>query len=80
MSRSAFVVAFLALLQGCSNAPTCDEPEFYESARLGKRIEPPDDLDALEASRELIIPEPSPRAPRDPASGCLDAPPTLRVD
>ena len=36
-------------LGGCSNAPTCDEPGFYESAQLGKRIEPPEDLDALEA-------------------------------
>ena len=65
---------------GCSNAPKCDEPEFYESAQGGTRIEAPEDLDNLQGHKEMVIPEASPRPPREPGSGCLDRPPTLRID
>jgi len=65
---------------GCGGPEMCEEPEFYEYAQVGKRIEAPDDLDGLAADRELVIPDASPRAPREPGSGCLDRPPTLRVD
>ena len=76
----AVITATVLLLSACSNAPICDEPEFYEAAQLGKRIEAPEDLDPLEPSREMVIPEPSPRAPRPPGSGCIDMPPTLRTE
>ena len=64
----------------CGGAETCEEPEVYESARVGQRIVTPEDLSSLAASRELMIPEASPRPPRTPGSGCLDRPPSLRVE
>jgi len=73
------VIATLAIV-GCSTAPNCDEPQFYEYATGGKRIEAPEDLDELQGTREMIIPEASPRPAREPGSGCLDRPPTLRIE
>ncbi len=72
-----FVLAAAVMITGCTSAPTCDEPAFYESATGGKRIEAPDDLDGLDEYKEMVIPEASPRPPRDLSAGCLDRPPTL---
>jgi hypothetical protein len=65
------------LLGACGSVETCEEPQFYESAVGGQRIEAPDDLDGLAAGRELVIPDASPRPRRAPGSGCVDRPPTL---
>ena len=65
------------LISACGGVETCEEPEFYEFAEPGRRIEAPDDLDNLAAEKEMIIPEASPRPPRDRAAGCLDRPPVL---
>lgn len=67
------------LLTGCSTAPTCEELAFYEYAEGGRRIVAPDDLDPLDEYKEMVIPEASPRPPRDLSAGCLDRPPTLRT-
>ena len=67
-------------LAACGSTNTCDEMAFYEYAEGGKRIEAPDDLNDLAAYKELTIPEASPRPPRDRSAGCLDTPPTLRID
>ena len=82
MSRAAtgFLLVTAAMMTGCNNAPTCDELAFYESATGGKRIESPDDLDALDEFKEMVIPEASPRPPRDLSAGCLDKPPTLSTE
>lgn len=72
------LIAILGLT-GCGGPDLCEEPEFYEFAEVGKRIDTPDDLSELSADRELVIPDPSPRPPREPGSGCLDRPPTLRT-
>jgi hypothetical protein len=69
-----------AVVGACSMAETCDEPMFYESAQAGKRIEAPEGLDDLADYKEVRIPEASPRAPRTPGSGCIDRPPTLRLE
>ncbi|MDA0681489.1 MAG: hypothetical protein O3A13_10505 [Proteobacteria bacterium] len=77
----AICVLAVAISQGaCSSVDTCEEPEFYESARAGKRIETPEGLDDLAASKELIVPDASPRAARPPGSGCLDRPPSLSLE
>jgi len=78
--RTILVISATCFASACSNVDTCEEPAFYEYAEGGKRIEAPDDLDNLAASKELQIPEASPRPPRDRSEGCLDRPPTLRVD
>lgn len=82
MSRAVtgFLLVMVAMMTGCNNAPTCDELAFYESATSGKRIESPDDLDALDEFKEMVIPEASPRSPRDLLAGCLDKPPTLSTE
>jgi hypothetical protein len=76
-----FAVAMATMtITGCSSAETCEEPQFYESAAGGQRIEAPDDLSELEGFKEMVIPEASPRPEREPGSGCLDRPPTLRIE
>ena len=80
--RRVFVTGLLGAtlgIVGCGGPELCDEPAFYEYAEGGKRIEAPDDLSGLAVDRELVIPDASPRPPREPGSGCLDRPPTLRV-
>ena len=73
------LLALALMATGCSSAPSCDELAFYESAEGGKRIEAPNDLDDLAEYKEMVIPEASPRPPRDLNAGCLDKPPTLRT-
>ena len=82
MSRAGwlYVLAAAVMMTGCTSVPTCEELAFYETAEGGKRIEPPDDLDELAEYKEMIIPEASPRPPRDPSAGCLDKPPTLNIE
>jgi hypothetical protein len=74
------VIAAATFLGACAGVDMCEEPEFYESAVGGKRIETPEDLNGLAASKELAIPDASPRPPRPPGSGCLDRPPTLSLE
>jgi len=79
-SPAVLAVLVTALsVAACGGQETCEEPEFYEYAEAGRRIEAPEDLDALMASRELVIPEASPRPARDRSAGCLDRPPTLNL-
>ena len=78
--KTVLVIPLACLAAACGGVETCEEPEFYEFAEEGRRIEAPDDLDNLAAYKELQIPEASPRPPRDRSAGCLDRPPTLRVD
>ncbi len=68
------------IITGCSSAPTCDELAFYESAEGGKRIVAPEDLDDLDEYMEMVIPEASPRPPRDLNAGCVDLPPTMQTE
>ncbi len=75
-----FLLAAMVVITGCSSAPTCEELAFYETATGGKRIEAPDDLDGLDEFKEMVIPDASPRPPRDLSAGCLDKPPTLRTE
>ncbi len=73
------LLAAVCVLTGCASAPKCDELAFYEYAEGGRRIVPPNDLDPLDEFKEMVIPEASPRPPRDLGAGCLDRPPTLRT-
>ena len=81
MNRAGVLLAFTVavMITGCNSAPTCDELAFYESAEGGKRIEAPEDLDGLDQYKEMVIPEVSPRPPRDLSAGCMDRPPTLKT-
>ncbi len=78
-ARVLLALTVAVMITGCSSAPTCDELAFYESAEGGKRIEAPEDLDGLDQYKEMVIPEASPRPPRDLSAGCIDRPPTLKT-
>lgn len=81
MNRAGVLLVFTAavMITGCNSAPTCDELAFYESAEGGRRIVAPEDLDGLDEYKEMVIPEASPRPPRDLSAGCIDRPPTLKT-
>jgi hypothetical protein len=78
--QTIIIVTLAAAIGACSATETCEEPMFYESAQAGRRIEAPADLDEIAAYKEIPIPEASPRPPRPPGSGCIDRPPTLRLE
>ncbi len=78
--RLAAVAVSVTILGGCGGTPACQELQPYEQSRLGKRIEVPEGLDPLNPSRELTIPEPSPRPPRAANAPCLELPPSFRVE
>ncbi len=82
MNRAEVLLLLVAalIISGCSSAPTCDELAFYESAESGKRIVAPEDLDDLDEYKEMVIPEASPRPPRDLNAGCVDLPPTMKTE
>jgi len=82
MNRAEMLLLLVAafIISGCSSAPTCDELAFYESAEGGKRIVAPEDLDDLDEYKEMVIPEASPRPPRDLNAGCVDLPPTMKTE
>ncbi|VUX56154.1 protein of unknown function [uncultured Woeseiaceae bacterium] len=67
--RVVILLAAIVLISGCSTVPTCDELAFYETASSGKRIEAPEDLTGLDEFKEMVIPEASPRPPRDLSAG-----------
>lgn len=73
--RIAMCVALAALLGACGGSNVCDEPEPYQQSVEGRRIEAPNGLDPLPVSRELVVPEASPRPPQPEGSPCLELPP-----
>ncbi len=78
--RRAVVVALLAALGGCGGIEfTCDDVQTYQLAEEFKRIEAPDGLDNLDPSREVPLPEASPREEREPGSPCIDRPPEVNI-
>lgn len=77
---SALVLALAAVgIGGCAETAQCNKPKTYQQAKVGKHVEIPEGLDALNEDKELTIPKASPQAPPPPGA-CLDMPPTLRTD
>ena len=58
---------------------TCDEPQPYQSARLGKPVESPEGLDQLDVLREMPIPK-AESQPQPPGSGCITSPPSIQSE
>jgi uncharacterized lipoprotein len=77
--RFVLVIVACSIAAGCSKDLTCDDPQQYELAQEGTRIDAPEDLDQLQASRELTVPHASPREARPEGSPCLDLPPALEI-
>ena len=81
MKHIAFTIVLIAVLSSCGGTAdlTCDDPQRYQQAREGARVSAPDDLDELQASKELQIPKASPREPRPEGAPCLDLPPSIQA-
>jgi hypothetical protein len=72
------VITTIALLfAGCGGMQECRKAQPYERSQLSKPIEAPEGLDPLDPSREMTIPEASPRPPRAANAPCLEYPPTF---
>jgi len=72
------LIVMASALAGCGGSASlrCDEHVQYKDAVDHKRITVPEGLTALDTSREMVLPEPSPHVPRAATAGCLDLPPT----
>ncbi len=83
MNRQIVVAAVFGVLflYGCGGSVeiTCDEVRPYQLVSESRRVQTPEDLDALESLREMPLPEASPRAQRPAGSPCLDRPPVISV-
>ena len=76
--RLILIMACTAVLTACGGIVPCTEPGLYESALQADPLLVPNDLDNLQAHKELKIPEPSPRPPRSEDAGCLESPPAFQ--
>lgn len=70
------------LLGGCGGTPEidCDEEQYYQTSKVGKRVKAPEGLDDLDPLREMPLPEASPREPRPEGSPCFDRPPEIQLE
>ncbi len=68
-----------SVLAGCGGETTlrCDEHTQYKLAVDNKRLDIPEGLTAMDSTREMALPEPSPHVSRPDDAGCLDLPPTV---
>jgi uncharacterized lipoprotein len=77
----AVLAATLLLVSACGgNTPvarSCNEHTVYKNAREHERVKAPDGLTALDPEDEMVLPEPSPQAPRAEDAPCLDLPPSV---
>ena len=76
--RYALLLAGTALISGCGNNMTCDEPQPYQASHQGVRIAAPEGMDDLQSFKELKVPEASPQQAMPEGSPCLELPPALR--
>ncbi len=78
--RRTVLVMLLAGLGGCGGIElTCDDVQTYQLAEEFERIEAPDGMDNLDPSKEVPLPEASPREEREPGSPCIDRPPAVSI-
>jgi len=76
--RIVVCVAVAAFLTGCGGNDACEKPQPYQASYEGHRIDVPEGLDPLMASRELKIPDASPQDLPAEGSPCLELPPAYR--
>jgi len=70
---------FCCGLSACGGTPdlTCDEPHRYQESVVRSKLQSPEDLDQLEPSREMPLPQANPSPERPEGSPCLDLPPRV---
>ena len=80
MKGPALIIMVCTMFAGCAKDMTCDDVQRYQKAREGARIDAPEGLDQLDASKESTVPSASPRDPRAEGLPCLDLPPVLQSE
>lgn len=72
------VALSVLILGGCGSDMidlSCDKPRLYQQAVEGKSLTVPEDLDNLDPSKAMPIPDAAPPKPRPAGEPCLDIPP-----
>lgn len=81
MIRSLVPLVVLCGLSACGGDKvvdqTCDEPQRYQMAAIGNRVEPPEGLDPLNEYEEMPIPRAQDASVRPPGSRCVELPPSV---
>ncbi len=81
--RMAMMLTVLFAVSGCGGDGlidnSCDEPQRYQSAVEGRRIDVPEGLDPLDERAEMPIPKPQEAPVRPPGSPCIELPPAVRT-
>ena len=74
------LLGVLSLLAACGGEArlSCDEPRRYQQAVNSERLQTPEDLDTLQTSLEMPVPEANPRPERPEGSPCLELPPQIQ--
>lgn len=73
---SLFMFAGLGACGKDKTRVTCDEPQPYQSVVAGKRVVVPEDLESLDAFKEMPIPK-AETPPRPEGAGCIENPPSV---
>lgn len=75
------VTVLVWVLGGCGGTPdiACDDEQYYQTAKIGKRVKAPEGLDDLDPLQEMPLPEPSSREQRPEGSPCFDRPPQIQL-
>ena len=76
--RLTFIILISGLAACGGKDMTCDEGP-YQTAVRAPRVSSPEDLDTLDALREMPLPEASPQQPRPEGSPCIDKPPMIEI-
>jgi len=74
-----FLLSLVAGLAACGGQSEleCEESTVYMAAKQTPRVKAPDDLDDLDALREMPLPQASPQQPRPAGSPCIEKPPAI---
>lgn len=79
--RVMFVVALFSVSACRGNIDLkCDDEGAYRQATRAPRVQVPEDLDNLEALKEMPVPEASPQREHSSEGTCLESPPIITDD
>ena len=79
----AMTLTVAGILSGCGGKDvinySCDEPQRYQAAHAGKRIEAPEGLDQLNELAEMPVPKAEGAVDRPTGSRCIELPPKINT-
>ncbi len=80
MRLTNFVLAGLVLAVSACRGDAeikCSSGGDYQTATTAPRVQVPEDLDNLDALKEIPLPEASPQAPGSAGQECIEQPPDI---